>query len=98
MSVAGGWGRYSERQVEEGRALLALLSLNAPSRRRNPLVSVVYLLWSQLLQTRLSEWFPDLVSPNVQTQLTQSLVPYSEIARANAFWLGGDVDAALEAE
>ena len=80
----------------EGRALLALLSLNAPSRRRNPLVSVAYLVWSNLFQTKLSEWFPSAVGPSVQTLLTQSLVPYSEIAKANSFWLGSDIDAGPE--
>jgi TM2 domain-containing membrane protein YozV len=78
--------------VVEGRALLALLSLNAPSRRRNPLISVVYLIWSSFFQNKLHEWFPGQVGPGVQTLLTQSLVPYSEIAKANTFWLGREWD------
>jgi len=76
--------------MPEGQALLQLLQLNAPSRRRNPLISVVYLLWSNLIQTKLSEIFPNRFKPNVQTRLTQSLVPYSQIAQENAFWLGFD--------
>lgn len=77
---------YSERQLPEGEALLDLLSLSG-RQRSNPVVGIVYLVWSNILQTKLNEWFPNKVRPNVQTLLTQSLVPYSEIAKENAFWL-----------
>ena len=74
------WGRVAQ-----------LLALNAPSRRRNPLMSIAYLLWSNLVQTKLSELLPGTVQPNVQTLLTQSTMPYTDIVESNAFWIGDDV-------
>jgi hypothetical protein len=53
-------------------------------------VSVAYLLWSNLLQTKLSELLPGTVQPNVQTLLTQSTMPYRQIVEANSFWIGDD--------
>jgi len=77
---------YSESQVKEGKALLALLSLNSPRTGTNRLFAAIYLCWS-IIQTKLSEWFPKFFNPNVQTLFTQTVVPYVEIARQNRFWL-----------
>jgi len=54
-------------------------------------MSIAYLLWSNLVQTKLSELLPGTVQPNVQTLLTQSTMPYTDIVESNAFWIGDDV-------
>lgn len=71
---------FSKKQVKEGLALWYLLQLPPKG-----LYGVLYQL-AQFYRPILKKLFPSWPSP-VQTALSQSLTPFSEIVEQNAFWL-----------
>ena len=71
---------FSQRQVKEGLALWYLLKLPPKG-----LWGVFYQL-AQFYRPVLKKLFPSWPAP-VQTALSQSLTPFSEVVDQNAFWL-----------
>jgi len=72
---------YSERQTKEGRALLDLLLLPPPGLLNGFMYGLEQLGRGVLSSLALP------VDPPLQTLLSQTLVPFSEIRRRNAFWI-----------
>ncbi|GAQ85360.1 kynurenine 3-monooxygenase [Klebsormidium nitens] len=75
--------RYSELMVPEGQALAELTDNFFPRSRALAAVSIA----RQLALTQISNWFPNRVYPPIQSLTSETLMPYSEIARINRRWL-----------
>lgn len=75
--------KYSEKQVKEGHAITDLNACLSP--RSNWLMILFNSV--MLLRSKLNEKFPTLIQPTPINAVSQSLIPYSEIADSFQHWM-----------
>ncbi|MEA5532889.1 NAD(P)/FAD-dependent oxidoreductase [Crocosphaera sp. XPORK-15E] len=75
--------KYSEKQVKEGHAIT---DMNADLAPRSQWVSFLFNT-VMLIRSKLNKKFPNLIKPTAATEVSQTLIPYSEIAARFQHWM-----------
>ena len=81
--IAKSLKEFSSSAVPEGLALWKLLQLPP----KNKFFGLLYAI-TQALSGILFKLFPAFCNGPIQTQLSQSMIPFSTIAKKNRFWIG----------